>query len=109
MNRSTIFAGCQHLFPRHVKQFANPLNDRLQIQIFVPKMMFPVQGFRCMSQYRLNKIAVSQNPFVPLGNGVLPVKLLDRRPSPGASNQSATDQIGSLTQDNSLWGPGRSF
>ncbi|MFZ3048274.1 MAG: hypothetical protein WA151_20360, partial [Desulfatirhabdiaceae bacterium] len=102
MNRSTIFAGCQHLFPRHVKQITNPLNDRLQITIFSPKRLFPVQSFRCMSQYRLNKIAVSQNPFVPLGKGVLPAKLFDRRPSPDASNRPAANQIGSLTQNNSF-------
>jgi len=78
VNGPTIFAGSRHLFPRHVKQFPNPLNSRFQIKIFVSKMMFPVQGFCCISQYRLNKIAVSRNPFVPLGNGFLPEKLTDR-------------------------------
>jgi len=43
MNGPTIFSGSQHLlFPLYAKQIANPLNDRLQIRIFVPKMMFPV-------------------------------------------------------------------
>jgi len=77
MNGPAIFAGCQHLCPRHVKQFTNPLNDRLQINIFVPKMMFPVQGFRCMSQYRLNEIAVSQNPFSEPGENSIDPDLTD--------------------------------
>jgi len=76
MNASRIFSGKKHLFPRHVKQFANLLNDRLQINIFGPKIMFPVQGFRCMSQYRLNKIAVSQNPFIPLFGSEQQVKVV---------------------------------
>jgi len=72
MNGPTILSGSQHLFPRHTKQIANPLNDRLQIRIFVPKMMFPVQGFRCMSPYRLNEITVSRNQFAPPWQGRSP-------------------------------------
>ena len=62
----TAFTEMSSRVESHVKQIANPLNDRLQIKIFVPKMMFPVQGFRCMSRYRLNKINFFQNLFVPL-------------------------------------------
>ncbi|MFZ3045255.1 MAG: hypothetical protein WA151_05025, partial [Desulfatirhabdiaceae bacterium] len=52
MNGPTVFAVSQHLFPRHARQFATPLNDSLQINNVGPKIMFPVQGFRQPSSPR---------------------------------------------------------